>query len=381
MANTLTDLTPDLYAALDRVSRELVGLIPAVSRDSGVERAAKDQTVRSFVAPAATAADITPGQQAPNTGDQTIGNKTITISKSRAAPIRWNGEEQLAMNTGPGYNLIFQDQAVQAMRTLVNEVEQDLAGLYAKASRAVVPNGTILFDAADYKDLAECRKELNINGAPLMDRKLVLGNNAAYGLLGNAQNTAVDNAGEMDILKQGILARRFGMDMYESNQIEDAHTAGTGSGYLVNDAALAVGDTVIAADTGTGTILAGDIVSFAGDNNKYVVTSALSGGSFTIAEPGLRVAVADNAAITVEDHAERNMCFSKDAIHLVTRAPAMPIGGDDADDVMIVQDPRSGLAFEVAAYKEYRQVHYQVGLAWGFEMIKPEHCVLLVDQS
>ena len=379
MANTLTDLTPDLYAALDRVSRELVGLIPAVSRDSGVERAAKDQTVRSFVAPAATAADITPGQQAPNTGDQTIGNKTITISKSRAAPIRWNGEEQLAMNTGPGYNLIFQDQAVQAMRTLVNEVEQDLAGLYAKASRAVVPNGTILFDAADYKDLAECRKELNINGAPLMDRKLVLGNNAAYGLLGNAQNTAVDNAGEMDILKQGILARRFGMDMYESNQIEDAHTAGTGSGYLVNDAALAVGDTVIAADTGTGTILAGDIVSFAGDNNKYVVTSALSGGSFTIAEPGLRVAVADNAAITVEDHAERNMCFSKDAIHLVTRAPAMPIGGDDADDVMIVQDPRSGLAFEVAAYKEYRQVHYQVGLAWGFEMIKPEHCVLLVD--
>lgn len=379
MANTLTDLTPDLYAALDRVSRELVGLIPAVSRDSGVERAAKDQTVRSFVAPAATAADITPAQQAPNTGDQTFSNKTITISKSRACPIRWNGEEQLAMNTGPGYNLMFQDQAVQAMRTLVNEVEADLAGLYAKASRAVVPNGTILFDAADYKDLAECRKELNINGALMMDRRMVLGNNAAYGLLGNAQNTAVDNAGEIDILKQGILARRFGMDIYESNQIEDAHTAGTGSGYLVNDAALAIGDTVIAADTGTGTILAGDIVSFAGDSNKYVVTSALSGGSFTIAAPGLRVAVADNAAITVEDHAERNMVFSKDAIHLVTRAPAAPLGGDMADDVMLIQDPRSGLGFEVRAYKEYRQVHYEVGLAWGYEMIKPEHCVLLVD--
>lgn len=379
MANTLTNLTPDLYAALDRVSRELVGLIPAVSRDSGVERAAKDQTVRSFVAPAASAADITPGQQAPNTGDQTFTTKTITISKSRACPIRWNGEEQLAMNTGPGYNLMFQNQAVQAMRTLVNEVEADLASLYAKAARAVVPNGTILFDAADYKDLAECRKELNINGAPMMDRKLVLGNNAAYGLLGNAQNTGADTAGEIDMLKQGILAKRFGMEIYESNQIEDAHTAGTGTSYLVNDAALAIGDTVIAADTGSGTILAGDIVSFAGDSNKYVVTSALSAGSFTIAAPGLRVAVADNAAITVEDHAERNMAFSKDAIHLVTRAPAAPLSGDSADDVMIVQDPRSGLAFEVRAYKEYRQVHYEVGLAWGYEMIKPEHCVLLVD--
>ena len=94
MANTLTDLTPDLYAALDVVSRELVGLIPSVSRDSGVERAALNQTVRSFVTPASTAADITPGQLAPDTGDQTIGNKTITISKSRGVPVRWNGEEQ-----------------------------------------------------------------------------------------------------------------------------------------------------------------------------------------------------------------------------------------------------------------------------------------------
>ena len=37
--NTLTDLIPDLYAALDIVSRELVGMIPAVTFDGGVSRA------------------------------------------------------------------------------------------------------------------------------------------------------------------------------------------------------------------------------------------------------------------------------------------------------------------------------------------------------
>lgn len=378
MANTLTNLTPDLYAALDVVSRELVGLIPSVSRDSGVERAALNQTVRSFVAPAATASDITAGQLPADNGDNTFTNKTISISKSRYVPIRWNGEEQRAMNTGPGYNLMLQDQFAQAMRTLCNEIEADLAGEYAQASRAVQPAGTNLFDAANYLDAANVAKELNINGAPMADRSLVLSNAAAARFRGNSTYTAANTAGEVSMLRQGVLLDQFGMMIRESNEI-DSHTAGTGTGYLVNDASLAIGDTVIAADTGSGTILAGDIVSFNGDSNLYVVEAALSGGSFTIAAPGLKVAVADNAAITVESDAERNMAFSKNAIHLVTRAPARPIEGDSAEDIMIVQDPRSGLAFEVAMYKEYRQVKFEVSIAWGFEVIKPEHLILLVD--
>ena len=50
MANTLTSLIPELYTNLDVVSRELVGLIPAVTLDAVASRAAKDATVRSFVA-------------------------------------------------------------------------------------------------------------------------------------------------------------------------------------------------------------------------------------------------------------------------------------------------------------------------------------------
>ena len=57
MANTLTALTPDLYQAMDVVSRELVGFIPSVTLDSGIERAAVGQNVRSFVTPASTASD------------------------------------------------------------------------------------------------------------------------------------------------------------------------------------------------------------------------------------------------------------------------------------------------------------------------------------
>ena len=81
MANTLTSLSPDLYQALDVVSRELVGLVPSVTLDSGVERAAVGQTVRSFVTPQSVATDTTPSNVVPDDGDQTIANKDVTISK------------------------------------------------------------------------------------------------------------------------------------------------------------------------------------------------------------------------------------------------------------------------------------------------------------
>lgn len=384
MANTLTSLTPDLFEAMDIVSREQVGLISAVSRDSSYERAAKDQTVRSFVAPASTAADITPGQLPPDTGNQTIGNKTITISKARAVPIRWNGEEQKAMNTGGGYRNIFRDQVVQAMRTLCNEVENDLAILYKKASRAVIPAGTTLFDAANYKDIAQCRRILVENGAPLDDLHLVLNPLAAAAFRGQAQYYGANTAGSADFLNQGILMNIHGVNIHESGQIYSA-TAGTGASATTNNAGYALEATTLTlASAGTGTILAGDVVSFAGDSNYYVVTTGDSdvsnGGSIVLGAPGLKVAMsAATKAITVNSSTDKNMMFSRNAIHLVTRVPGRPEEGDRAEDVMIIQDPRSGLAFEIACYKEYRQVHYEVSLAWGCEVIKPEHLALMVD--
>ena len=48
-SNTLTGLIPTLYTALNVVSREMVGFVPAVARDSTADRAALNQTVRSAI--------------------------------------------------------------------------------------------------------------------------------------------------------------------------------------------------------------------------------------------------------------------------------------------------------------------------------------------
>ncbi len=381
MSNTLTSLTPDLYEALDVVSREIVGLIPAVSRDSSLERAALNQTIRSFVAPASTPVDITPGQLPPDTGDQTIGNKSITISKSQAVPFRWAGEEQKAMNNGPGYQNIRRDQMSQAFRGLTNAIELGLAGLYVGASRGQKVAGTHLFDAANYKDIANVRQILVENGAPMGDVSCVL--NPAAGALfrGNAQNNAFINVGTANFLEQGNLINLHGINLRESQQIYSAVAVGSGSSYVSNlIAGYPVGTTTIAIDVGSGTILAGDTVSFAGDPNNYVVTTGNTvPGNIVIGAPGLKQTLADDVAMTIYQTAnDKNMVFSRNAIHLVTRAPARPYEGDRAEDIMLMQDARSGLGFEVALYKEYRRVHYEVSCAWGYAVIKPEHLALLL---
>ncbi len=376
MGNTLTNLIPTIYSAMDVVSQELVGFIPAVSRDSSAKRAAKDQTIRSFVAPSASTYNITPGTNAEDNGDQTITNVDMTISNSKYSPVRWTGEEQKSVSDK--INPIMRDQFAQSMRALVNEVEADIGELYVSTARAYGTAGTAPF-ASGLSDSAQVLKILKDNGSPGSDLNLVLGTSAGANLRSLAQVTNVNQAGTDSTLRKGILLDIHGLAIRESAGVQN-HTKGTGTSYVINNGAgYAVGSTTIAVDTGSGTILAGDIVTFAGGSNKYVVTTGIAAaGNLVIAEPGLKIAIADADTVTVGSNFEANMAFHRSALHLITRAPAMPDGGDSAGDVMEITHPISNLSFQVAVYRQYRRVKYEVGLAWGVKCVKPEHTAMLL---
>lgn len=385
MSTTLTNLIPTLYNALDVVSREMVGFIPAVSRDATFDRAALNQTIRSFVAPATTAVDITPGVTAPDNGNQTIGNVPITITKSRMVPIRWTGEQQLSV-ASPGITAgrILQDQFAQAMRVLVNEMEADL-GLAAQrgASRAVGTVGTnpfVVGSTAVIDNVADVRRVLVDNGAPMGDLQLVINSAGGAGLRKVPNLYRVNEAGDNTFLRQGVLSEIMGFDVRESVPGVPTPVVGTVTA-TTNNAGYAIGATDITLSAAAVALVAGDIITFAGDSNRYVVASALSGtgGVLQIAAPGLRQAIpAATTAITVLASGPRNVAFSRSAMYLATRAPALPDGGDMADDRTIVQDPVSGLAFEVAVYRQYRQVKYEVGAAWGVANLKAAHTAILL---
>ncbi|BDU72393.1 P22 phage major capsid protein family protein [Mesoterricola silvestris] len=371
MSNTLTNLIPVMYAALDIVAAEPLGFIPAVEIDAKASQAAVGQIVTTPVTPAASTGDIVAGQLPPDDGDQNIGNTTMTIQKSKYSPIRWSGEELKGFEQSGTYKDVLAQQLAQSFRALRNLVETDLAGLAVSASRATGTAGTTPF-ATDLSDPANLRKILQDNGAPLSDLQLVINTAAGAKLRTLGQLTKANEAGTTSMRESGILLDIHGFKIRESAKVGSI-AAGTGAGYLVNNVAgYAIGATAIAVDTGAGTVKAGNVVTFAGDTNKYIAAADLAGGVLTLAAPGLLQAVADNAAITVGATFTGNMGFERAAIKLLTRTPAMPEEGDDADDVYNLTDPFSGLTFQIAKYKLYRRIKYEVGLAWGVKALKSE---------
>ena len=390
MANTLTNLIPSIVRGFDVVSRELVGFIPSVNRDPSTDRLAKNQTLYSWAAPAATLGDIAPANVSPSASDQTLSTKSISITNYKYSDFYFTGEEEKALATSNGvYGNIVTDKIEQAVRAIANQMESDVySAAYVGASRAYGTAGTAPFAAgsSDFSGGAQARKILDDNGAPQGNRSLIVDTVAGSALRANYNLTRANESGNSMVLRDGELINMFGLSIKESAQIT-APTAGTMASATSSNAAFTVGQTSIPlATAGTGVVAAGDIITFANDTNKYVVSAVsfaganpASGDTITLAAPGLRKAQSSaTRAITVVAAATRNLAFSKNAILLATRLPARPSGGDMASDVQAITDARSGISIEVSMYPQYRQVRYEIAAAWSATVLKPEHIATLL---
>lgn len=379
MANTLTNLIALAYQSLDMVSREVTGLIAAVNLDVAAETIAKGATVYSPVAPVNTTGNITPAMTVTAASDQTIGTKSLVIDSYKVSGFNWTAEEEFGLNTGQRMEKIMRDQLSQCFRVHINEIEAALClAASVGASRAI---GTTAGTAPILADFAGAQKILTDNGAPLTDRHAVINTTAGVALRGTSNLYKVNEAGDSGaLLRQGVLGSLYGFDIRESAGIPTT-TAGAMTGALVNGA-LSAGATAIVFDTGTVNttgVVAGDIITFAGSAHKYVVASGSTStsGTITIAAPGLQSAVADNVAITVFATSARNLALSRNAITLATRLPKFQ-AGDQAADRQVITDPKTGISFELTMWPGQRMVKYEVAIAYGMTVIKPEHLAVII---
>jgi hypothetical protein len=377
--NTLTNLIPTAYRALDVVSRELSGLVSAVNINAAAETIAKGQTIYSPVVPAGEAiADIAPAMTVTAAADRTIGTKSLVVDNYKVTGFNWTAEEEFGINTGVGMETLMVNTLAQEFRKHVNAIENALClAASVGASRAI---GTTAGTAPVLADFAGAKKILDDNGAPASDRSVVIDTTAGVALRGTSNLYKVNEAGDEALLRRGVLGNLYGFGIRESNGIVST-TKGTGANYTTTNAGYAVGTTTLHLITGTGTILAGDIVTFAGDTNKYVVATGFAGdgtGDIVLAAPGLKVAMsAATKAMTIFGTSTRNLALSRNAITLAARLPKFQ-SGDQAADRAVITDPQTGISFELTMWPGQRMVKYEVAIAYGMTVIKPEHLAVII---
>jgi hypothetical protein len=383
VANTLTGLIQYIFDSVDVVGRELVGMIPSVYLNPKAEMAALNQDISYGIVPTMAARDIVPAATPPALVDGSVPAGTMKITKSRSVPFYWTGDDEARLGAEAKQG-ITNNKFAQAFRTLTNEIETDLAALQAYASRGysahattpAIPFGTNL------GELAQVRKVLADNGCPMTDVSCVMNTTSGAALRTLTNLTKVSEAGSDSILRQGVLLDLYGMALRESAQIVSTSAVGNNTGTYAMNGAHVAGATALTIKTGTGTILAGDLITIGADTvTKYVVVTGVNNGTaITIAAPGLMKAMAGNETIAVVGTCSRSMAFERSAIHLLTRLPKTPEGGDAAQDEIVVVDSLSGLAFRVAMYKGYHANQFEVGIAWGVKAAKTENISLLLGQ-
>lgn len=385
MANTLTNLAADIYKAADQVGRELVGFIPSVTiNGDATTQAAKGDTIRAaFTRTPTVSTTYSPSMTIPEGTDQTVDNKTMSLDTFANVQIPYTGEDVKHLNNGAGFETVYGDQIKQAMRAITNSIETAIgSAAYLSSSRAFGTAGTTPF-GSNFNEIAEVRQILVDNGCPFDGNlSLVINSLAGTNLRQLAQLQKVNENGGSEMLRQGELLNLQGFMMRESAGVA-AHTAGAGASGLINGAE-AVGQTTLTYDTltvNTTGYKAGDVITFAADSvNKYVIGtgSTATAGDIVINNPGLRVAVPDNNAITIGSSYTANLAFHRSAIELGIRPIAVPAGGDAASDMMTIQDPHSGLVYTIALYKGYKKAMIEVSALYGVKAWKPEHIATLL---
>jgi len=338
MANKYTDtITEVLYGTMESLQAEPVGILQSVQRNvSDVTKASFGKEIESLVTGDVTinsASSFTPQMGDIDGPEDSDGNDTFKLTNHIFFDVSILPEQQRHANNTIGWKTQLNRRLLKGLRAGRNTIEGHLAAaMYQSASRAIGTAGTTPF--ASNADLIEDGMKIMVDS----------GINRYQGDISACLNSAagtkmrkltglqkVNEAGTADLLRRGSLGSLFGCDIRESSQIA-SHTKGDADGYLVDLAEdYAVGSKTIHVDTGTGAILAGDVVKFGSDTTEYVVVTGFAGdgdGDIVLGGDGLVNAVADGAAVTISDSFTANLMYTSSAAEFASRTP--DLGQDKA---------------------------------------------------
>lgn len=375
MPNVFTALQPVLYSAAQEVSNEPFGCISAIAASFDDKGVAIGDTVKVPVAPTRSTSDYTPAMTTTAGTDATASTVDVQITANKMVDWNLTGEQLRSLENGSTDGEWVRQMIAQGMRALRNGAEAACAAAIKQgASRAIGTAGTNPF-ASNIDIIADARKVLQDNGAPLSDLQFVMNSTAgtAARKLGIIQQAY--QAGNDQERRTGEFLRQFGFQLRESAGIA-THTKGTGTSY-VTSGSTAAGVRDIALVTGSGTVLAGDVVTFAADStNKYVINTGVTApGTISLGRPGALVTIATANAMTIGNNYAANLAFERNAVVGIMRPPVMP--PNPLIQSTLISDAQ-GMTYLLVQVAGDGMATWRLHLAYGFKVVQSEHVAVVM---
>jgi len=377
MANNLQDIMPKILArALVTLRRRLV--MPAlVNRDYSQAAAQRGDTVNVPVPPVIGARDVAPGHVPVASPDATWTSVPIPLNYWKEAPIAMTDKQRLEVLDDAVMMAV--DSAANSLAEAVNaSIFAQYHGVYGFAGTP----GTTPF-GSNYAEASAARKVLNIQKAPLADRRMVIDPDAEENAINLSQFADASFSAGPGVILDGQIGRKIGFDWFMDQQVPRHVSTPLSAGAATVNGAHAVGagstdngrtGTVsIAKATNDSPLVKGDILTFAGDDQTYTVLEDvnLAVGNTTVRiAPALQVAKTGGEAVTLKASHVVNLAFERNAFALAVRSFVQPAA--PGTEVMTMVDSVTGLPLRLEVSRQHKQDNWSLDILWGTALVRPE---------
>ena len=391
MANTI--LTPTA------VTREILRILHQKANFIGTINRDYDDSFANSGAKIGTSLKIrTPNQFSVRSGavldvqDVQESSVTLTVATQKGVDINFSSAE-LTMELDDFSKRIL-DPAISA---LVATVENDVISNVYKNVYSVVDNAG---SAMSYAKLLEGEARLVKHLTPMSERSLMW-HPQAHADMVSAWSTLFNDSKEISKqFREGMIGRAVGFDHYRSTHMP-IFTSGTETGTTMTvNGANQTGSVITVSNGSSKTLVAGDVVTFAGCNRvhpetktdsgelqRFVVTSAVTAGGLSIAiSPSIVTSGAtqnvsasptDTGTVTkllgaASSATDVSLAYHKDAFTFVTADLVMPKGVDFA-----AREVLDGISVRVVRQYDINNDQFpcRIDILYGYKTVRPQLAV------
>lgn len=374
-SNVLTNVIPRLLAQGLVTLRENAVMPRLVANMSSAFAGRKGSTIDVPIPSAIVATEVTPAATAPAAGAVSPGTVPVVLDKWWEAAFDLSDNEYEQVMDG-----VIPMQAAEAVKAIVNKVDQSIMALYTGIYGFFGTAGTTPFGTPGILDGVGIRKVLENQLAPKEPRHVVMNPDAEAAALALTQFANMEFSGSVDAMREGMLNRKLGMQWWMNQNIPTHVSPAATAGAITVNGVNALGATTIsiAKASNATNLIVGDILTIAHaapiGTRSYVVTANVTlgvGNTNVGIYPALPVATAGGEAVTKINTHVANLALHRDAIAFASR-PLIPVAEGLGAISLSQVDPISGLPLRIEVTREFKRTRWSFDLLWGVKLVMPQ---------